>query len=459
MTGLVRVIAPGDASEEQHELFLREGRVVHVRPPHLDEPLGHILHAMGLLDRDTYARSLLRMAEERARHGTILRKMGVVNDEQIAGAVAIQILRRAKRMFELRDGRYAIEPIEHDHGRLEDGEIAARGIGVRRVIYHGVVAGYNEADLVHELNALAGKRVRLRREEARRLGRYGFGVEARGTLELLSKDYCAVAQLIDSDPLKKAGSTDLLKVIYTLLVTEMLEVEHATSWIAGGPVPAPGTRPVAEPTQVAQPPQMPPPRTTPAGLPNHPFGVPPAMRRRMRAQAGPVAEPRRVIAAAPSPKPETLDQLRKGRRPPTVEIDPRVTEARARFLRGDSFLQKGDIYLAIANLRAAMALAPDDPDIRALLALATWRDTELPESVRAQKARQLLIETIGKCPSCAQAYRVYATIYAEQGHIDQAIRAYGRVLQLVPADPVAMREIKRLERKRQRVGILDLFRK
>src|SRR5262249_19206131 len=138
LTGVLRVLAPVGADgkgsgEESHELYMRMGRVVHVRPPYLDEPLGHILRDMGLLDHESYARSLLAMAEEGARHGAVLRRMGLVNDEQLAGALAVQILRRSARMFRLRAGRYDIDPFDHDYGR--DSDVAANGIGVRRVIY------------------------------------------------------------------------------------------------------------------------------------------------------------------------------------------------------------------------------------------------------------------------------------------------------------------------------------
>src|SRR5262249_46598222 len=149
-----------------------------------------------LLDHESYARSLLAMAEEGARHGAVLRRMGLVNDEQLAGALAVQILRRSARMFRLRAGRYDIDPFDHDYGR--GSELAANGMGVRRVIYNGVCSGYDEKDLVWELTPLAGKRLRLRHEEARRLGRYGFGAEARGALELLAIGFCELPKLLET---------------------------------------------------------------------------------------------------------------------------------------------------------------------------------------------------------------------------------------------------------------------
>jgi tetratricopeptide (TPR) repeat protein len=429
-TGAIRVLAPILGGEERHEMYLRLGRVVHVRPPYLDEPLGHILSEMGLLDHETYARSLHRMAEERARHGTVLRRMGVVSEEQLAGALAVQILRRAARMFRLRAGRYSIDPHDHEHGRPEDGEVAVRGVGVRRVIYHGVVSGYAEADLVWELNLVAGRRVRLRREEARRLGRYGFGAEARPALELLSHGFCELSNLLAVAGDAPEHSTDLLKVIYTLLVTELIEVEQPEVVID------------AAPTEVT------PPRyrvTTP----------------RPTAEPQPVPG-RRLVSGARGPSAETLERLRKrsphDTRPPRApEPDPKALEGKARFLRGEAFLRKGEHELALANLKAAAQLLPRDPDVRALLALAVWRGKNEDQRARAAHARRLLAEALGLAPTCARAYRVFGVLYAELGEVEQAIRCYARVLELLPDDVEAAREREKLERRRG--GLRTLFRR
>jgi hypothetical protein len=461
ITGVIRVLAPvGDGGEEKHELYMRLGRVVHVRPPYLDEPLGHILRDMGLLDHETYARSLLAMAEERARHGTVLRKMGVVSDEQLAGALAVQILRRSARMFRLRAGRYAVDPYEHEYG--VEGEVAARGIGVRRVIYNGVSAGYDEADLVWELNLLAGRRMRLRREEARRLGRYGFGQEARAVLELLSIGYVDPSQLIASATASETEhTTAVLKVLYTLLVTELLEVEEVAPERSVR-TPAPdrvGTPlPPAAPAPAAA---APAPRSAPrrAVIPR-PVAEPQPVAGRARPGTTAPGGQRRAVAAAPGAKLETLEQFRKGSRTRPSEKGPdrRVLEGRARFLRGEAYLRKGDLEMALTNLRAAATLAPDDPDVKAMLALAVWRAPG-DEAVRAEQARRLLADALGRSPSCARAYRVFGEIYAAQALWEQAIRCYAKVVQLVPDDVEAAREMKRLEKKRARPSIFSLFKK
>jgi tetratricopeptide (TPR) repeat protein len=461
LTGVIRVLAPvGAGGEERHELYMRMGRVVQVRPPYLDEPLGHILRDMGLLDHETYARSLLAMAEERARHGTVLRRMGIVSDEQLAGALAVQILRRTARMFRLRGGRYSVDPHEHDYGR--DNDVAANGIGVRRVIYNGVAAGYDEKDLVWEMNLLAGRRVRLRKEEARRLGRYGFGAEARGALELLAIGFCEVHKLLEVAG--ENASTALLKVLYTLLVTEMLEVESSSP-----PVTAPRERPTSASVmrRLPAPPMHP---VHDQGPEPEPLPPPPSISAHVRTGARqrpqmPVAEPHpvqgRMVSAAPGASPELLERFKKGSQPRLLDQhqrDPRAMEGQARFLRGEAYLRKGDFDMALANLRAASTLMPDDPDVKAMLALAVWRAPGDP-ALKAEQARRHLAEALGRCPTCARAYRVFGEIYAGRGEIEQAIRCFAKVLQLVPDDVDAAREMKRLEKKRSRPGILSLFRK
>ena len=101
---------------------------------------------------------------------------------------------------------------------------------------------------------------------------------------------------------------------------------------------------------------------------------------------------------------------------------------------------------------------PDDPDVKAMLAMALWRAPGDP-AIKAEHARRLLAESLGRCPTCARAYRAFGEIYAGRGEIEQAIRCFAKVVQLVPDDIEAAREIKRLEKKRSRPGILSLFRK
>jgi tetratricopeptide (TPR) repeat protein len=510
-TGAIRVIAPVDGSEEKHELFLRLGRIVHVRHPHLDEPLGHILRDMGLLDHETYARSLMAMAQEHARHGTVLKRMGIVNDEQVAGAIAVQVLRRSARMFRLRGGRFSIDPYDHEHGRPEDGAIAARGVGVRRVIYNGVCFGYEETDLVWELNLLAGRQLRMRRDEARRLGRYGFGPEARATLELLWRGFSDLQSLLGAAtnaaaaaagaaagaPAGIAAGVALLKVLYTLLVTEMIEVEEVGA-LARIAEPSRPTPPGLDVTPAPVPRSAPPAGAAPASArapqrtpsqppaPRSPNGVRRAVAPTTRGATGvhgqptvapttrgatgvhggpglPVAEPRPVVPAARGASLETLQRFRKGSRPPGQarhdEPDPRALEASARFLRGEAYLRKGDVEMALANLKAAANLQPDDPDVLATLALATWRDHREPEESRSIRARRLLAHAVGLAPRCSRAYRVFGTVYGEQGEVDQAIRCFAKVIELVPGDVEASRELKRLDKRRHRPSLLSLFRR
>jgi len=388
MTGVIRVLAPiEDCGEEKHELYLRRGRVVHVRPPSLDEPLGHVLCELGVLDHETYARSLLRMAEERARHGSVLKGMGLIDDRQLAGALAVQILRRSARMFALRDGHYNIDLYDHEHGRPEDGEIAARGVGVRRVIYSGVQAGYREADLVWELNLLAGRRVRLRRAEARRLGRYGFGSEARGVLELLAGGFCEVAHLLaQAEGAPSSDSTAPLKVLYTLLITEMLELEQPTLVESRDP----------------------------------------------------------TLRFVRPPPPEPVTPL-LGSSDGAATPDPQKLEGKARFLRGEAYLRRGDLKMALANLIAAEALLPIDPDVKAMLALAVWRSPSLDAKTRADRAHKLLADALARAPACVRAYRASGEIYAAQKQLEQAVRCYAKVLELVPGDREALRALTRLQ--------------
>jgi Tfp pilus assembly protein PilF len=139
--------------------------------------------------------------------------------------------------------------------------------------------------------------------------------------------------------------------------------------------------------------------------------------------------------------------------------DPREAEVRTRFARGESYLRSGAIEQAIANLKAALSLRPDDPDIKSMMALAVWRDASVDEERRGSRARALLAEVLAYWPSCPQAYRVFGHIYAERGQTENAIRCFSRVLELVPDDLETAREVQRLERKRDRRSLLNLFRK
>lgn len=227
-TGALRVVA----NDRRHEMFLREGRVAHVRLPTFELPLGHILCDLGLLDRPTYARSLVRTAEERTRHGAVLRSMGVITDQQLAWALTIQVLRRAEAIFRIRDGRYGVDGFDHEFGR--DHDLGSLGVDVLRVIYFGVCRGYFEDDLRGEMKALESTSFRMRttgRAQRDQLERYGFSEEAWPILMALGRgEYWTLSEVLalashsrreDSGELMRP--IDTLRVVYTLFATDLLE--------------------------------------------------------------------------------------------------------------------------------------------------------------------------------------------------------------------------------------------
>jgi hypothetical protein len=332
------------------------------------------------------------------------------------------------------------------------------------VIYNGVSSAYDESDLVWELNYLAGRRVRLREQGSDRLDRYGFGSDARAAVTRLACGFCEVSSLLggDADVVASGGETVVLKVLYTLLVTEMLEVEARVKKGAGAKAGGPLAfdLPRAESLHAAHPAparrSLPPPSIV---RPSDPLPS------RKPAQPMPIAEPRPVaVAAAPGARPETLERFRKGSRPPAAEAtdhesDPRALEGRTRFLRGEAYLRRGDVEMALCNLKAAHSLLPDDPDIEAMLAAAVWRDPSTDEAARDARARRHLAAALKRCPTCARALRVLGQIHADKGELDQAIRCWGKVCILCPDDTDTAHQLKRLEKKRGNRAMLGIWRR
>ncbi|HEY3356483.1 MAG TPA: DnaJ domain-containing protein, partial [Polyangia bacterium] len=247
--------------------------------PRNAEHLGRILLETGVITHEVYDQSLRRLAESGMRQGEILIEMGAITDEQLTQALKLQLRRKLTGLFGASAGEFAIYVADHQYGRGD--EAAQMRVHPRRIIYHGVRHRYDDTRLDLEAAALEGRRVRLRADAARSLDRYGFEDDDLALVSKLGERAYTIDELTAATELDR---TVVRMILYTLYITEALEVDEDVAAAVGPP-------PVAAPA-ILNPPRPAPSRPAPP-RPAPPRPAPPPAAAPARAAAAPAAAPAR----------------------------------------------------------------------------------------------------------------------------------------------------------------------
>ena len=250
-TGMMSVRQAGGESR----VFFRDGMPVAAEMAEAVEPIGRILLELGLIDENVYNLSLAQAAKTGQRQGDILQASGAVVEEQIDHVLKLQLHRKMLRLFKGRESQFALYREDHTHGRAPE-EAAKMRVHPRRIIYHGIRNAYDMPRLREEIgDALTGQLVRLDLRKVPNLDRYQFSTEDQVLLDLLRNKFWDLESLQTA---AQSGELDVWMMVYTLLVTDMMELQQGSmkpaitpTGLAGGEVEH---RPIATPMPFQPPP-------------------------------------------------------------------------------------------------------------------------------------------------------------------------------------------------------------
>jgi tetratricopeptide (TPR) repeat protein len=230
----------------KHEVYLRDGFPVAVQLPGSAEPIGKVLLEMGLIDEQTYRKSLAEPPPPGVRFGEWLVQKQVVSVEHMKLALKAQVRRKLHRLFFLNEGRFSFAAGEHDRG-MERSEPLK--IHPARAIYQGVRSAWGADRLAAALFLLDGKALRCTLDE-QGVARYGLGPEDARGAALLRQGFWTLPDLVAASGLPAQA---IHALVYALWVTEALEVK-AVSEVkllrpsSAAPPPGPPPGPLSTPT-------------------------------------------------------------------------------------------------------------------------------------------------------------------------------------------------------------------
>lgn len=153
-------------------LYVRRGLPVHVVRPDTLDRLDLVLMQAGLLTSTDMARARLVWESTGQLMGQVLQQLGLVLQPQLTEALRLQLRRKVTRLFEAREGTFAISRAEHPFGRDDASPGAA--VDARTLVFPGIFASYSHDRLASELAELSGRQVQLARVGASELTGLGF---------------------------------------------------------------------------------------------------------------------------------------------------------------------------------------------------------------------------------------------------------------------------------------------
>lgn len=204
----------------RHDVYLRGGYPVAVNLPGSAELLGKVLFEMGILDEETYKRTLAEPPPAGQRYGDMLLAKRLCTEDQIRLALKAQVRRKLHRLFFLTDGTYELVAGEHDHGLQKSESLR---IHPARAIYHGVRSAWNAERLKGALFLLDGKAIKCVLDNEA-VARYGVGPDDGRVAELLRKGYWTIADLVAAAGLPPQPVHAL---VYALYITDALDIKSA----------------------------------------------------------------------------------------------------------------------------------------------------------------------------------------------------------------------------------------
>ena len=147
-----------DDTQDESEVYLREGSPVHVRRPVDTDRLDNLLVEYGVVPAEIVA-TASALVTDGLRLGDVLERMGALDKKRLAQVLKSQVVRKLTRLFFVVEGSYAIYVAPHAYG--EGGDLPLMRVDPRSVIYPGIRAAYDLPRVTQELTRLLGLRFRL----------------------------------------------------------------------------------------------------------------------------------------------------------------------------------------------------------------------------------------------------------------------------------------------------------
>jgi curved DNA-binding protein CbpA len=147
-----------DETQDESEIYLRDGSPVHVHRPVDTDRLDNLLVEYGVVPADVVATASAQVTAG-LRLGAVLERMGALDKERLAQVLKSQVIRKLTRLFFVTQGKYAIYLDPHAYGEGE--ELSLMRVDPRSVIYAGIRAAYDLPRVTQELTRLLGQRFKL----------------------------------------------------------------------------------------------------------------------------------------------------------------------------------------------------------------------------------------------------------------------------------------------------------
>ncbi len=217
-----------DQTQDESEVYLREGAPVHVRRPVDTDRLGNLLLEYGVVSPEILAAASAQVTDG-LRLGDVLERMGALDKQRLAQALKAQMIRKLTRLFFVAEGTYAVFPGPHAFGDGDEWDLMR--VDPRSVLYAGIRAAYTLARAAQELSRLLGQRFRLTEVSPGFLAAMGIATEDQ-TVEALRKGWMTLDGLdsVTSRPL------EVRAIVLALYYADLLHREPVAQNPAGVPL-------------------------------------------------------------------------------------------------------------------------------------------------------------------------------------------------------------------------------
>ena len=221
-TGILTVRNPEDNLVLKKVYFLA-GDSAFVEYGPIEEALGQILLKAGKLSEEDLEEVLEELAlSEDKDIGEILLEKGLLTQEELETWLKKQVELKLVSLFALKEGNFEFEEIPVSKFQFS---VKLFPIVPEQIIYQGIKKHYDLRRLEKELEPLKEKWIKLRLEWEKKKEFFLFSVEEKKLIEQ-AREGKAFARLIASSDLPLA---ETLKIVYILLLCDLLEVEERKS--------------------------------------------------------------------------------------------------------------------------------------------------------------------------------------------------------------------------------------
>lgn len=235
-----------ESGESKTWVWFDQGFPAGVNIPNSEVYLGMVMRELGLIDDATFNESLMIMAKTNKLRGQVLLEMGKINQEQLAQALSVQLMRKLTELFSIHSGSYRFIEGESIPGKMQPFRVHPYP-----VIYNGIKNCYQTEELEIILgDLLSGKACRVSEQFAGRQGLLELPSDEQADLGLLN-EYRAPEEFVRE---AKSGETSAMMLLLMLHCSGMLETAEASSAKKIAP-PKPAPPPPKKPG-VSKPPKV-----------------------------------------------------------------------------------------------------------------------------------------------------------------------------------------------------------